>query len=380
MKTAIEVLIYTPQELNHASYIQTGLFELEHRGFLKCRVVLDVQARRGRIATDTGIPVYTRHPQPKTSFYKLIDHANQREIDFACDLYDAPWYFSDIALKSCDFVFKRNFENRHIEPLANDLKPKLHSLGISFMLRSRHTHGNSRLLFGLLLHNLRLISNKDRSLLRRVPAEVRKNIRHWSGVRNTRIWEDFHDFSDTSSRTADCIIFQTRCFPASNDLDATEIHEQRAELIQVLRQRLGSRFLGGFVPDKVSRNYFPSLLTNLPTDPRSYLKLVKEASIGIYTRGLAFSPAWKMAEYLSQGKCIVAEPLTAELPAPLEHGKHLMHFRSPEECAEICEWLLERPEKMQELSRNARAYYEVHVDPAANMERIIHIMLNSAGS
>ena len=43
------VIIHTPQELNHSSYIQTGLFELAHKGLIRVKVKLFLKKNRGAI-------------------------------------------------------------------------------------------------------------------------------------------------------------------------------------------------------------------------------------------------------------------------------------------------------------------------------------------
>lgn len=372
MKNSLEVVIYTPQEHNQSSYFHTGLFELERMGILKCRVVLDTQERRGTLSTFDEKLTRSNHPQPKTSYYKLIDKKNNKEVYFAVDAYDIAHFFSEYALKNCEFIFKRNYEQKYTCRLDKSYQNKIYSLGLTFKVQSLNRHSLLTYFSGLIIGNLRLIQQKDRAFPRRIYQSIKKNYTHWLDAKNTRAWHDFNQYSLANDHS---VIFQTRCFARTEEPDVQGIHNQRADLIRILKKRLGKQFIGGFIPDEVSKKYYPDCLTNMPTDPQGYLQLVKKASIGIYTRGLANSPAWKLAEYLSQGKCIVAEPLTTELPVPLEHGKHLMYFHSPEECADLCEMLLNNPAKMQELSRNARAYYEQHVDPVVNVQRIIDLML-----
>ena len=116
----------------------------------------------------------------------------------------------------------------------------------------------------------------------------------------------------------------------------------------------------------------------MPTQPSEYLKAVKNSKIVIYTRGLANSPAWKMAEYLSQGKIIMAERLTTELPVPLEHEKEVLFFDTDDELVENIKKVMEDRNLQNTLSQNARAYFEEHVHPVKTIERIISITLQNA--
>jgi glycosyltransferase involved in cell wall biosynthesis len=134
--------------------------------------------------------------------------------------------------------------------------------------------------------------------------------------------------------------------------------------------------MGGFVPSKVANDKYKDALTNVPTTPEEYLDAMKKAKIVIYTRGLANSPAWKMAEYLSQGKVIIAEPLTSELPVPLIEGKELLYFKNDIELIEKIKLVLTDNELAKQLSANARAYFEAHVHPLQNTKRILELMLN----
>ena len=120
---------------------------------------------------------------------------------------------------------------------------------------------------------------------------------------------------------------------------------------------------------------YTDAITNIPTDPISYLNAVKESSIVIYTRGLKNSPAWKMAEYLSQGKVIIAEQLTAELPVPLEHRKEVLFFDNDEELLNNIKEVLHNDDLCNTLSKNARMYFEKHVHPVQSVKRILDTVI-----
>jgi glycosyltransferase involved in cell wall biosynthesis len=368
----IELLIYTPQELNQSSYFHAGLFELQKQGFLRCKVVIDVRKNLGRIDTSKGTPVRTGHAQGKTSYYKLVAKKTGREIPFAVDLYDVPWFFPEHALITCDYVFKRNYVASYIDPLDHSFKRKISPLGLSFRVRPEYEGNHFLLLVGLLISNLRISLTPRSGRARRVYNSLVTNIRHWKSAMTVQTLREFETRIEAKEEN---VIFQTRCFPRSDDKDAREIHLQRAGLIRILRARLSNRFIGGFVHSTVAKKYFPDCLTNLPSNQQEYLQKVKSSAIGVYTRGLSYSPAWKLAEYMSQGICIVAEPLLTELPVALEDGRHLYYFRKPDECAEICESLLGDQERRERIGSNARRYYEENVHPASNVKRIIDFML-----
>ena len=125
-----KIIIYTPQELNHASYIHTGLFELEAAGEIAVEVRLNLNKRLGRYAIQDGELSTNTKPHPKTSFYELIDTTTGKKISFATDLYDFADQFSKEALEQCDFVFKRSYERKYIQKLPENLQQKIHPLGL----------------------------------------------------------------------------------------------------------------------------------------------------------------------------------------------------------------------------------------------------------
>lgn len=374
MKPKYTVVVYTPQELNHSSYMQTGLFELEEQGLIKVKVVLSVKKNLGRYkVSDSGAVVITSQAAPKTSFYKLIDHKSGQEINFAADLYDFANQFSQTALNNCDFYFKRSFESKFTKQLSEELQAKIFKLGITFGNHSEHKHGNTTFKQGLYLSNLLLNFKKDRSVLTRLIKTYKAQKNHWKFVNTTREISRFEDYTPATDTS---ILFQTRCFLHEDDLDVKQIHQQRYHIIKLLRDQFPQHFKGGFVSSKIAVENYKDAITNVPSAPEKYLDVVKKSKIVIYTRGLANSPAWKMAEYLSQGKVIIAEPLTTELSVPLIDGREVLFFRSDTELIEKINLVLEDKGLAAELSRNARAYFEAHVHPVQNTKRILELMLN----
>ncbi|MEH6764520.1 MAG: glycosyltransferase [Aequorivita antarctica] len=368
------IIIHTPQELNHSSYIQTGLFELEKMGFINVEVQLYIKKNKGTLTVNKhGNITKTTRPHPKTSCYTLIDRSSNKKITFATDLYDFAEHFSEAALNNCDYYFKRNFESRVVASIQHNSKAKIHKLGITFGNHSKYKQGSFKFFLGLFLTNLRLNFKRDRYVLKRIFKTYKVQKKHWQFINTSRNISRFENFEKASENS---IMFQTRCFLHEKDEDVKQIHQQRYHLIKLLRQHFPDTFMGGFVPSKVANKNYSDALTNVPTAPEKYLDAMKKAKIVIYTRGLANSPAWKMAEYLSQGKVIIAEPLTTELPVPLMEGKELLCFHNDTELIEKIKMALEDEPLAAHLSKNARTYFEKHVHPVQNTKRILELMLN----
>jgi hypothetical protein len=82
-----------------------------------------------------------------------------------------------------------------------------------------------------------------------------------------------------------------------------------------------------------------------------------------------------MAEYLSQGKVIIAEPLTTELPVPLTDCKEVLYFHNDVELIDKINRVMADSHLADSLSKNARGYFEAHVHPFQNVKRILELML-----
>lgn len=366
----VRVTIYTPQELNHSSYVQTGLFELEYEGFLATKVKISCAKRLGTLKIEGNELVITKQPHPKTSFYKLVDDTTV--IQFATDLYDASNSFSLYALQNCDYVFKRNFEKKYIEKLPVEYQHKVYPLGLTFGVHSKYKKSWYKFYFGLIFSNLLIEAKFDRFFLKRIQKSIQKQLAHWKFINTSRTINSFDSFEES---TKDIILFQTRCFLREDNQDLKEIHEDRYEIIKLLKKEFPQNFKGGFITSKIVNEKYNDAITNLKVDPESYLKLVKEAKIGIYTRGIQRSPAWKMAEYLSQGKVVIAEKLDTYLPNKLVDHKHLLFFDEIDEIPNLCREVLEDEVLADTLQKNARNYYEEHINPSKNIKRIIKFML-----
>lgn len=368
------VKIYTPQELNHSSYIQTGLFELEKDSFLKTNVVLSFAKRLGTIrVNDSGLE-QTNQPHPKTSFYQLIDAASGITVNFATDLYDASSSFSKYALEHCDYVFKRNYETKYIAQLPKEMQQKIYPLGLTFGCHSKYKKDWNRFYIGFLVTNVILNFKNDSYFFQRLKRGFRFIKNHWEFINTSRFITDFESYKaiDESEK----ILFQTRCFQTEEEEDVVAIHSQRHQIIKTLRQKFPNQFIGGFIPSTIALQDYSETISNLPTEPTKYLNEVKKAKIVIYTRGLINSPAWKMAEYLSQGKVIIAEKLTAELPVPLTNGKEVLFFENEKEMVSLIEEALQDDLLCKNLSHNSKAYFDNYVHPKANVKRIINFMLS----
>ena len=373
MTAEYTVIIFTPQELNHSSYIQTGLFELENSGFINVKVKLSIKKNLGRtvVLKDGTIQLINQQFQ-KASYYKLIKNSTGKSMLFTSDLYDAANVFSTKALEICDVVFKRNFELKYINFLPRKHKKKIFKQGMSFGVHSEFKRKETLFFLGLLLSNLNANIKVNRLVFKRLYNTYVSQLNHWQFIKTSRNLKRFENFHSADKNV---ILFQTRCFLREDQQDVIDIHEQRYQLITLLKSHFPNQFKGGFIPSKIANEKYSDALSNVPSNPEMYLDVLKSAKIVIYTRGLVNSPAWKMAEYLSQGKVIIAEPLTVELPVPLVHGNQVLFFTNNEELIKNIQLVLSNNSLCDNLSKNARTYFEKNVHPTQNVKRMLEFLI-----
>ncbi|TQD33815.1 glycosyltransferase [Haloflavibacter putidus] len=366
-----KVLVYTPLELSQSSYFLTGLFMLAEEGKLQIEVKQDFKLKKGRLIVADHKVKKVNKPFPKAAYFKLIDIKNQTSISFATDTYDFDNQFSAYALKHCDFVFKRNYLQKNIDFLPLNKRAKMYKMGLTFKVYSDLFRKNKTLQLGFLIVNLKADFKIDRHSLSRLYKSFKKHKKQIKLLKNARLIEQYNKVKKGDENI---VFFQTRCFSEEYHEDVRRIHEQRYHIIKLLKKEFPKYFRGGFIPSKIVNNRFADAITDVPTEAHAYLEALKNAKIVIYTRGLANSPAWKMAEYLSQGKVIIAERLTTNLPFELEHGKHLLFFQNDQELIENISLVLNNLDLAEKLSRNARLYYENYVHPRENAKRILELM------
>jgi len=372
--TRYTIEIYTPQELNHSSYIQSGLFELAREHKVKVKVKLSMNKNKGRVRVGSkGELKYTNHYQPKTSWYKLIDHEKGKETTFACDLYDAANEFSTKALENCEYLFKRNYEQKIIDRLPEKNKQIVHKLGLTFGVHSNSKSDTLKFYIANFLGVFVYHTKFDSNLISRLIKNYKLASNHRKLVRTTRLLSLFES-KNTLNLDNKTILFQTRCFLNEKAKDVQEIHKQRYELIHFLRNNFSKEFIGGFIPSKIVKEKYKNTISTINPDPLEYFKAVKYANIVIYTRGLVNSPAWKMAEYCSQGKIIMAEKLTAELPVELQNGTHVLWFDDHNTLKKNIKKVINDVELAKKLSINSKEYFDTHIHPEKNIERILKIM------
>jgi hypothetical protein len=328
--------------LYHGAKILSGLDALRRRGVVRLHVQVEEESP-GRVLMVDAIDV---------------ESGIERRLGF--ELSDHSTFLCETGLDECDVYFKRNLYAPHITALRPEERAKIVPFGLNYGCANRGSRA------WVLAHWGWGVAKT----LRRSPRAGASRMRAWlnelkvyAALRAPSAFEQAPDVAVTAA-----VLFQTRVWPpeeSSEHLD--RINEERVALIRELRKALGSRFRGGIVPTPFARRRYPDVL--LPEGYRhgNYIQVMQRYLVGITTRGLHDSIAFKLPEYLASSLCIVSEPVRNELPQPLVAGQHYLAFRSADECIGQCERLLSHPAEAQEMRRDNCNYYHRWVAPPEHL-------------
>lgn len=340
MAPAVTALFTHAQDLYHASLLYTGLHALSRRGAIALRL------RRARSADDRALAA-----DPLAVCLEVADGGAVRRV--AVDLRDQSDRFAAEPLARCDAYLKRSFHRPDLAALPADAAARVRPFGLNFACRT----------LGATVRLLAAVGPAAAG-----GAAGRRHLRTLLVLPTTA---DFEQRPDAELEPA--VVFQTRVWePADAPPGESEaINAERVAVVRALREALGDRFRGGLVPTPLALARYPREVTAHPSRRRRYTLLSKRHLIGVYTRGLHQSTAFKLPEYLAAAQCVVAEPPRNELPAPLEPGRHYLPFRTPDECVTACQRLL-RDADLARAMRQANAdYYRSEVEPAARASRVV---------
>jgi hypothetical protein len=346
------VTIRTSADPMYFPYVFTGLSDLAHEGVITLAVRPDlVHYEPGMYATRVDVR----------------DLANDRTTRVLFDLKDSssgilPGYLTDH-----DVVFKRTF----VPEVIADVIPTEHRVKVLpmcpiFPVRSRHEHGLPTFEAARIFHVLRRLTLPEVIHPRRVLGRI-KSESVVPSLEQRRL--PFIDEFEHPPTTAEpFVLFQTRLFDPDphgilSEVMASkhEVNAQRVALVRQLRRVLGSRFLGGVPDTPYARHYCPDAITPLPTERSAFMRLIRQARVVVYTKGLVDSVAFKFGEFFAASRCIIAERPRVVLAHPPVDGTDLVYFDQLDECVARCVELSDDADGA--LAHQARGYYESRIRP-----------------
>jgi hypothetical protein len=339
----IRCLLSPRQDLYHASLVFTGLRELDRQGLTRVR--FDIASGS---CSDVVDPVTLRLDvsDPESGFCRL-----------AIDLSDHADRLCIPALEQCDRYLKRSLYHPSLPPLPQALLAKIHPFGLNYACRSRSSA--VQVLSQCAFRGMRQLKKGPRRLAAHA-VEFRHVLKSYL---LSPAPEEFEWSPDAPVEPT--VLFQTRVWEPEEVYpdDPDEINSTRVAIVRALRSAFGSQFQGGLVPTGYAQEHYPDAVAVNPCRRGQFIAWSKQSLIGVYTRGLHHSTAFKLPEYLAASKCIVSEVPRNELPAPLVAGQHYLSFASPEECVELCRQLLADAARSRQLRQEAWSYYQRYGRP-----------------
>lgn len=352
------------QDLYHASKVYTGLCELESQGL--ARVDFVVPGGEQQSLADDALVLCLEVHLRQTGETCLL----------ALDLHDRSDRFNTMLIERCDYYFKRSYYGPDLSSLPAQFQQKIHPFGLNYACRSWRS--TSRV--------LRKIAPRLMAELLRAPHRLPERLRREkTGLYHYLVTADAKDFEcGPQESLTPTILFQTRVYLPEEIYpdDPDEINEGRVAIVRALRKEFGESFRGGLVPTPYARERYPDAVSDQSSRQVNYIALGKQSLIGIYTRGLCHSLAFKLPEYLAAAKCIVSERLRNQLPVPLVEGEHYLSFATPEQCVEQCANLLQNSELAADMRQQAWKYYQAEVKPFSHLknclQRVEHLQRQRA--
>lgn len=348
------------QDLYHASHLYAGLCDLSERGL--ARVRFNVPRGKLKLYTSDSLTVCLTVRRTDT----------EKEYLLAIDLRDRSDVLTMPLVERADVYLKRSYYEPDLAGLPPELRRKVIPFGLNYACRNA---ASTRAVLSALAPRMALE-------FLRSPRKASRRLNPRSSVLyqylTTALESEFEQGPEEELERT--VLFQTRVYePEEIQPDnPAEINEGRVRLVRELKKAFGPKFRGGLVPTAYAKENYPDAVSEQPTRQAQYIAWGKRSLVGVYTRGLFHSLAFKLPEYLAASKCVVSEPLRNALPAPLVAGEHYLEFRTAEECVEQCSRLLEDANLAKELRRAAWDYYRREVKPAAHVEGVLLRALDAA--
>jgi hypothetical protein len=265
----------------------------------------------------------------------------------------------------CDFYFKRSFDRGYVAHLPK--REVIFPLGFNYPAYGPHDYSLVRLLWAIISSNS--LSNLEKVLNSVFRLTALSDFLKTSSGRKNALYSNIEDLPrfDLPNRA----IFFTRLWDPGRTQDLSLVEERekmnqvRVEIIRKMRLHFGDHFLGGLEPTQYAVKYFGDCVVH---DPRivykkNYMKLLRQASIGIATEGLQKSNGWKIAEYIAGSKAIVSRTLCYEIPGNFQAGENYLAFATSDEGIEQVSKLLNNPQLLFAMKVRNFVYYNSFLRP-----------------
>jgi hypothetical protein len=337
MTTHVDVYVGATHDLVHTSLVLTGLCELASRD----AIALRYRVPAGDDAWLAGDPIVV-----------VLDVHRATTTRIAIDLRDGEGISQPI-IDRVRWYFKRSFHQPELDALPASRREIMRPFGLNFPCRSLRSTAR------LLAATGGPIALTGRSGLQR--------LRSYLATPPPSAFEQ-----GPESPVEPLVHFQTRLWlPVDAPGEWEAVNEDRVNMVRGLKRAFGKRFVGGLVANEHARQHYPDDLTPHSSQRRAYLRLKQRCLVGVYTRGLEHSLAFKLSETFAASQCLVSVPLRFELPAPLAVEQHYLTFETIDECVNACERLLQDKALAKEMRHANHRYYVDNIEPAAHIAAVL---------
>ena len=349
----------------HVRQLYTGLLLLHQQGSIR----LSQRVRR------TPIRYHSDAHHLRDAGKAHLDIVLDGSIRLHFDTHDS----QDLALgelDECDFYFKRSYSPRLVSSLPEPQQQKVLALGLNYCV---------------LPDGIDLLAAR-RGL--RVGQGLREKLSVCRQALGVRSWRG-HDPRLSSMEhppefdAEPRVLFLSAAYDPYENPDRSRdkiedrisLNEMRARCIRALRQALGDKFSGGFVPSAYALEHYAELVAEPDvTAPAHYFAAVRSHPICVATTGLHGSIGWKLAEYVAFARAILSEKLVYRVPGDFGPERNYLEFTSPDESAAAAVRLIEDHDLRNRLMWNNASYYQRYLRPDSLVKNAIETAMSLASS
>jgi hypothetical protein len=344
----VTLYLDSDQDLYHTSYVHAGIF-----GLAATRQI-ELELRTAPVGS------WRRPGSGSPCVYMDVARGGGESLPLAFDLRDKSDLFDQPALVNAAIYFKRSYYPLDLARLDSPAQAKVVPFGMNFVCVNTSSAVAISAHIGREIAGNFVKGSADLATTKRL---TRKIYDYWSYRKES----DYLASPDSPKIPA--VVFQTRIWEDHEVIgdDASAINEERVCLVRALKEAFGKTFVGGLVPNPLALKLHPDLVTERPVSPAAFAKWQRSLLVGVYTRGLHYSTAWKFGEYLAASMCVVAEPPRNILPRPLRDGQEFVAFSSADACVSACKSVLADAGLQLRLRRTAYDYYLREVSPEPHL-------------
>jgi hypothetical protein len=336
-----KLTVFCDHDLVACAHVSAGLCDMRQAGMASLAFLLAAGVRRHLSA-----PVVVR----------MLFQGQRIAFDFHDD--HACW--DEDALAWSNIYWKSNYHSQFL-PLAHH--SKIRPYGLYFPARSAADVAMGSRLLGSALVAMNYRFHKYGHLSAGDLVSAFQRVRRYKSRLTVKAYEAA---TPSSTRPLD-IYFNPGCWPM-NVTKNQEANLTRSRLIKLLRDTFPARFLGGFVSNGVSQEFFPDQICSEVTSHLQYVQTLQRARIVISTNGLAGCHSWRTAEALAAGAVLVTERPVNKVDERFVDGENVFFFDTPEDCQKICADILRLDvAALDHLQEASRRYYAENVAPQRSL-------------